>query len=269
MRENKKITKLRGLFNKEDKILVAFSGGVDSSFLLYLLTSYTDAQIAAVTIKTPYIPQWELEEAGSFCKSNSIEHFIIEMGIHNSVIMNPEDRCYKCKSVLFTKIKEAADSRGFDIIADGSNADDINDYRPGMRALKEMSIRSPLLECGITKAEIRGFLKESGHEIWNKPAYACLLTRIPHNTRIKIEDLQIIEKAERFLHTEGFPGTRIRLHNNLFRIETNPDNFDRLMNPAKRERIIRNLKKHGIEYITLDLDGYRTGSMNPLKKEKL
>lgn len=255
-------------FTSADNILVAFSGGVDSSFLLYVLKTFSDVNVSAVTIKTPYIPQWEVDEAISFCKSLGINHSIIQMPLHKSVIMNPGDRCYRCKSLLFNRIKEHAASGGFNIIADGSNADDIKDYRPGMKALKELDIRSPLLEAGFTKDMIRKHLKSFGLEIWDKPAYACLLTRIPYDTKIEIRDLNIIEESERYLHKLGFPGTRVRLHDNMARIETNSRFFEKIIEAGIREKIIHAFKAAGIKFISLDLEGYRSGSLNTKKIKK-
>ncbi|MFO7756409.1 MAG: ATP-dependent sacrificial sulfur transferase LarE [Bacteroidales bacterium] len=263
MPADNKIAEIYSSFKNTDNILVAFSGGVDSSFLLYVLKTFSDVNVSAVTIKTPYIPQWEVDEAISFCKSLDISHSLIKMPLHKSVIMNPEDRCYRCKSILFNKIKEHAVSGGFNIIADGSNADDKKDYRPGMKALKELDIRSPLLEAGFTKDMIRKHLKDFGLEIWNKPAYACLLTRIPYNTEIDMRDLNIIEESERFLHKLGFPGTRVRLHGKMARIETNSRFFEKMIETGIRERIIHTFKAAGIKFVSLDLEGYRMGSLNP------
>jgi len=244
---------------------VAFSGGVDSSFLLYVLNRFSVARISAITIKTPYIPEWEVNEANSFCVSFNISHEIINLPMHDSVIMNPHDRCYLCKSILFGHIKAYAEKKGFNIIADGSNADDMKDYRPGIKALKELEIRSPLLEFGFGKEEIRKKLRDYGLEIWDKPAYACLLTRIPYNTRISKRELGIIEEGERLLHKLGFRGARVRLHGNSVRIEINPELFRKILDDKIRKEITDSFKASGIEFISLDLEGYRMGSMNPKK----
>lgn len=258
-----KVKILCSSFSDSDNILVAFSGGVDSSFLLYMLRMFSGARVSAITIKTTYIPEWEIDEAKSFCKSFNINHEIIELPLHKSIIMNPPDRCYLCKSILFGQIKAYAAKKGFNIIADGSNADDKKDYRPGMEALKELEIRSPLLESGFSKEEIRKQLREYGLEIWDKPAYACLLTRIPYNTRIDKRDLTIIEEGERLLHNLGFRGARVRLHNNTARIELSTGYFNEILEDKVRKKIIHSFKTSGIEFISLDLEGYRMGSMNP------
>ncbi len=265
MEARDRINQLSSPFNNSDNILVAFSGGVDSTFLLYVLKMFSRAKVSAVTIKTPYIPAREIEEAIRFCKDMNIEQDIIDIPIHRSVLLNPPDRCYKCKSILFGRIKEYAEAKGFNIIADGSNADDSEDYRPGMKALKELDIRSPLLEAGFTKEEIRKHLRDFKLEIWDKPAYACLLTRIPYNTRITISDLRLIEESERLLHSMGFPGARVRLHKNIARLEINTGYFNKILEDDIREKIIMEFKTLGIEFISLDLEGYRTGSMNQKK----
>ncbi|MFO7852791.1 MAG: ATP-dependent sacrificial sulfur transferase LarE [Bacteroidota bacterium] len=260
-----KVEQLCGSFGDSDNILVAFSGGVDSSFLLYVLRMFSRAKVSAVTIKTPYIPRWEVDEAKSFCRSLNISHEIIELALPESIIMNPPERCYLCKSILFGHIKSYAERKGFNIIIDGSNADDRKDYRPGMKALKELDIRSPLLEWGFGKEEIRKKLREYGLEIWDKPAYACLLTRLPYNTKIDSQDLRMIEEGERLLHKLGFKGARLRLMNKTVRIEMKPIYFNKIIEEEVREKIIRSFKEIGIEFISLDLEGYRTGSMNKTK----
>jgi len=257
-----KIMLLRGMFTQSDRVVVAFSGGVDSTFLLYTLSLFKGPEICAVTIKTPYIPQWEVDEAVSFCKSISVSHEIISLPIPGNIINNPGDRCYKCKLNLFSYIKKYARDNGCNIITDGTNSDDTSDYRPGMKALSELKVRSPLLEAGFTKAEIRSALKEYGLETWNKPAYACLLTRLPHDTPVKEESLKTVEKAEQYLAKKGFPGTRVRLHNDIARLECQPGLINILVNGPIRDDIVSYLKSIGIKYITLDLEGYKTGSMN-------
>lgn len=267
MQVENKVKELCRSFNASDEILVAFSGGVDSSFLIYILKMFSEAKVSAITIITPYIPDWEVNEARSFCKSLKIEHEVIELPIHKSVRTNPPNRCYLCKSILFGHIKKYAAKKGFNIIADGSNADDKKDYRPGMKALKELAVRSPLLEFSFSKEEIRKQLRSYDLEIWDKPAYACLLTRIPYNTKIEDRDLKIIDEGERLLHNLGLRGARVRLHNNIARIELNPGYFTKIIEEKIRRKIIRSFKERGVEFISLDLEGYRMGSMN-LNKTK-
>lgn len=262
MKTKDKIEKLLSAFKPSDRILVAFSGGVDSTFLLYLLKTRSNAEVCAITVKTPYIPDWEIEEAKSFCRSLAVKHKIIELGLPGAIKENPGNRCYLCKTILFNSIKKFAKEEGYNIIADGSNADDTSDYRPGLRALKELNIMSPLLEAGLVKKEIRNELKEYGLEIWDKPAYACLLTRLPYNYEIDPDDLHKIEESELFLHRLGFRGARVRLQDKSARIEVSPEHFEKIIKEETRSGIIRSFKAAGIDYISLDLEGYRTGSMN-------
>lgn len=267
MTANKKIEKLEGLFKQSDSILLAFSGGVDSTFLLYTLAIKFKLKVRALTIKTPYIPRWELDEAVSFCREHNIEHEVINMPFPDSVISNPPDRCYRCKKILFTRLKEYAELHRFNIIVDGSNADDTSDYRPGMRALKELNIVSPLLETGISKAEIRNHLKKWGLEIWNKPAYACLLTRIPHNIHVDEKILSRIEEAEIYIKNLGFPGTRVRVHGEVARLECRAEQISEISENIIRNKIISKLKHMGFQYVSLDLEGYRMGSLNIVNKK--
>ncbi len=268
MTSDNKIENLKGLFKQSDTILLAFSGGVDSTFLLYTLARIFKLKVKALTIKTPYIPRWEVDEALSFCKKYNINHEVINLPFAESIISNPVDRCYRCKKVLFSKIKEYAETNNFNIIVDGSNADDTSDYRPGMRALKELKIISPLLESGISKAEIREHLKKWGLEIWNKPAYACLLTRIPHDVIVDEDLLSRIEKAELYIKNIGFPGTRVRVHGEVARLECFPQYIKDLCDDKIRTKITKELKNIGFKYISLDLDGYRMGSLNIINKNK-
>ena len=247
---------------------LAFSGGVDSTFLLYSLARIFKLKVKAFTIKTPYIPQWEVNEAISFCRKYNIDHEVVNMPFHESIISNPQDRCYRCKKLLFSRIKEYAEVNKFNIIVDGSNADDTSDYRPGMRALEELKIMSPLLLSGISKAEIREQLKEWGLEIWNKPAYACLLTRIPHDIIVDEDTLSRIEKAELYIKNLGFPGTRVRVHGEVARLECFPQHISELSDDKLRAKIIKELKLIGFKYISLDLEGYRTGSLNIVNNNK-
>jgi uncharacterized protein len=261
MTENKS-EKLNNILKGLDSAVVAFSGGVDSSFLLYRAHKIKKSGIVAVTIKTPYIPDREVKEAIEFTNSHGIKHIIIELSFPEIIRHNPVERCYLCKKTLFTQIVEYAEKNKYKYILDGTNSDDTGEFRPGMKALREMGIISPLLESGMTKKEIRESLQKEGLNIWDKPAMACMLTRIPYNTEIRLEMLKMIEEAENILFEKGYPGTRVRVHQDVARIECLPGFMEKIIHDPEREHIVSMLKKLGFRYISLDLEGYRTGSFN-------
>jgi uncharacterized protein len=257
-----KLNRFRALFNKADKVTLAFSGGVDSTLLLYLLKHETNVVLGAVTVKTPYIPEWELDEAVEICRETETEHTIIRLDIPQVLINNPVDRCYICKKELFAKIIDEAAKQGSGIIVDGTNSDDTGLHRPGLRALDELKILSPLREAGITKEEIREMLRKYKPEMAEKPAYSCLMTRLPYNTRVTGEVLGIIEKGEQYIHSMGFSGTRLRIHGDIARIETSLKYFPEMITEPVRKSITEKIRSLGIRYVTIDLEGYRSGSMD-------
>jgi uncharacterized protein len=268
----------RNLQDKYDRLLksleklgnlaIAFSGGVDSSFLLHAGREALGQKLLALTVKTPYIPEWEVEEAENMAREQGTEHHIIEVPVPGQILNNPVDRCYLCKSCLFTMLKDYAGKKGFSNLADGSNADDTREHRPGMKALMELHVLSPLLEAGFTKADIRNASREMGLQTWEKPAYACLLTRIPYETRISLEMLHRIERSETFLIELGIRAVRVRTHGNLARIETEPRYVEKIFRENLLGRISKQLKRYGFSYVTLDLEGYRTGGIDELFKQK-
>jgi len=263
-----KLNRLNSILKDLKSFVVAFSGGVDSSFLLYSAHSIGNLKVLAVTLRTPYIPSREISEALEFTDTYAINHRIIDLEVPEIIKHNPVERCYLCKKILFTRIVETARENGYQYVIDGTNADDTKDYRPGLQALKEMGIRSPLSEAGLTKKDIREHMKDAGLSLWDKPAMACLLTRIPYDTEISPEMLRMIEEGEFFLFNKGYPGTRIRIHGDIARIECLPDYLGKIVNNPERELIVSGLKKIGFRYISLDLEGYRSGSMDREIKEK-
>jgi uncharacterized protein len=264
MTENKSI-KLNHILKDLGSFVVAFSGGVDSSFLLHRAHKTVKSGVIAITIRTPYIPVREITEAIEFAEKYGIRHKIVDIAFPEIIKHNPLERCYLCKKTLFTQLQDFAAQNGFKSVIDGTNADDSGDFRPGMKALKEMGVRSPLLEAGLTKREIRELSRTEGLEFWDKPAMACLLTRIPYDTEIKEGTLRMIEAAESMLLDKGYPGTRVRVHGDLARIECIPGFMEKMIKKAEREEITGSLKKIGFRFVSLDLEGYRTGSSNPEK----
>lgn len=262
MINKEKYIELINCLKKMDKAVLAFSGGVDSTFLLKAAKEALGDNVKAVTIQSPYIPKWEIEEAKQSVSKLGIEHEIIEVPIIDEIRTNPEDRCYLCKKALFIRIKSIAEEQGYNYVIDGTNFDDTGDYRPGLAALKELNIRSPLMECMLTKQEIRDYSKELGLNTWDKPAYACLLTRIPYGNELKEEDFIKIEKAEKYLMEQGLRAIRVRCHGNLARIEVSKNDISKLFNEIILKEISDQLKQYGFQYVTLDLEGYRTGSFN-------
>ena len=250
-------------------IVVAFSGGVDSTFLLKVAHDLLGDQAVAVTAAPVFVPRREQNEALSFCSEQKIRQIIIPAEQLNidSIRHNPPDRCYHCKREIFGKILEVAAQNGISTVAEGSNLDDTGDYRPGMRAIHELGIVSPLLEARLTKAEIRQLSQELGMPTWNKPSFACLASRFVYGEAITDKRLSMVDQAEQTLLDLGFRQFRVRIHGDLARIEILPEEFAQIMKAETRDRITRNLKEYGFSYVTLDLTGYRTGSMNEVLKQ--
>ena len=250
-------------------IVVAFSGGVDSTFLLKVAHDLLGDQAVAVTAAPVFVPRREQNEALSFCSEQKIRQIIIPAEQLNidSIRHNPPDRCYHCKREIFGKILEVAAQNVISTVAEGSNMDDTGDYRPGMRAIHELGVVSPLLEAGLTKAEIRQLSQELGLETWNKPSFACLASRFVYGEAITDKRLSMVDQAEQTLLDLGFRQFRVRIHGDLARIEILPEEFAQIMKAETRDRITRNLKEYGFSYVTLDLTGYRTGSMNEVLKQ--
>jgi len=243
-------------------LVVAFSGGVDSTFLLAVASEILGEKAIALTVHSPYIANWEIDEAKALTSMLGVEHVMLEVGVPEIIENNPVDRCYLCKGVIFSSIKAFAASRGIHTVADGSNADDTKDYRPGMRALKELAIASPLLENGITKDQIRSWSKTLGLETWDKPPYACLLTRLPYGTPIVDSDLRMIEAAEHYLIKRGIRAVRVRKHGDVARIEVDVTEMHKLLDQVIMKETAVALKALGFAHVALDLEGYTMGSFN-------
>ncbi|HBG21934.1 MAG TPA: ATP-dependent sacrificial sulfur transferase LarE [Peptococcaceae bacterium] len=259
---DQKLEALRNRIKEYESAVVAFSGGVDSTFLLMVAVQELGKRVLAVTLDTDLIPRREVQEAQRIAKDLGADHMIItaEPLKIPEVRGNSSERCYYCKHHLFGTLYELACNKGYHAVLDGANQDDQGDYRPGMRAAQEIGVYSPLLEEGITKEEIRQYSYDAGLSTWNKSEAACLASRIPYGEEITVEKLKMIEDAEGFLNSLIDEQVRVRWHRDVARIETAVDAFGTIL--EHRQEIIENLKKIGFSYVTLDLMGYRKGSLN-------
>lgn len=259
---SEKLDRLRVLIAESGAAVIALSGGTDSTFLASVAAAVPGFRVMALSVRTPYMFDGELRDAAIFCKSISMEQREISVPIPSSLGDNPPERCYLCKSELMGAIVAAAAEHGFETVFDGTNADDLHEYRPGLRALKELGIRSPLAEAGLTKSEIRQLAREAGLGVSDKPSNTCLLTRFPHGTRITAGDLRKAHEAEMGIAALGFTGARVRVHGELVRIEIRREELARMADEETREKITAAIRKCGYRYVTVDLEGYRSGSMD-------
>lgn len=264
MNTGEKLELLKKNLASLDGIVIAFSGGVDSSFLLKAAHDVLGDKVLAVTARSATYPEREYREAVAFAEKYGIRQKVIvseELDV-DGFSDNPLNRCYLCKNELFVKIREIAREEGIRYVAEGSNHDDLGDYRPGLQAVAEQQVISPLREAQLTKEEIRSLSREMGLETWNKPSFACLSSRFPYGEKITRERLQQIDHAEQFLLDMGFRQVRVRYHGDVARIEVGEEELAKFLEPETRGKVYTEFKTIGFSYTALDLKGYRTGSMN-------
>lgn len=261
-----KYEKLKQLLAGYDKAVISFSGGVDSTFLLCVAKQVLGENMFAVTASLNSCPQKELEFAKDFCKEQDIKHKICEIDELSieGFSDNPPNRCYICKKVIFNSFLECVHKEGFEYVCEGSNLDDEGDYRPGLVAIKELGIKSPLKEAGLTKADIRALSKDLKLPTWDKPSYACLSSRFVYGEKITKEKLMMVERAEELLDSLGFVQARVRIHGLMARVEVMPEDFGKIVEEEIRKKIVEAFSQYGFSYTSLDLKGYRTGSMNEM-----
>jgi pyridinium-3,5-biscarboxylic acid mononucleotide sulfurtransferase len=267
----KKKEKLTGILKEIPSLLVAFSGGVDSAFLLAVAYDVLKDRVTAATADSITFPSRERAEAVEFAARLGVKHIVFKSdeSAIPEFVANNSDRCYFCKKSLSRELIEIAKERGIEKIAFAANVDDLGDYRPGISAAKEMGMISPLVDAGLTKEEIRFLSKEMGLETWDKPAMACLASRIPYGTSITTEKLKVVEDAEDFLFNMGFRQIRVRHHGAVARIEASLADLPRFMENELRIKIIERFKELGFKHVALDLEGFISGSMNRVLQKKV
>ena len=261
---NSKLEKLKKYIKRWDRIAVAFSSGVDSTFLLKAVKDTLGDNVIAITVCSDFFSKEETEETVQFCSDNNIEHIMVKCDVLSvsDIRENPVDRCYKCKKELFGNIIKVAKENNAQVVFEGSNLDDLGDYRPGMRAVKELGVKSPLLEVGFKKDDIRALSKEIGLGTWKKPSMACLASRFAYNQRITVEELTMVHNGEMMLKRNGFDQCRVRVDNHNASVEVLKEQLYRFENPEFKNKILNNILELGFKTVTINPEGYRTGSMN-------
>lgn len=257
---DEKFFKLKKYLRGLESLAVAFSSGVDSTFLLKVAHDELGEKVLAITANSKFFPRREIDEAKNFCEREKIRQIIFNAENLREIENNPTNRCYLCKKNIFAQIKKISAENKIFHVAEGSNMDDNNDYRPGMKAIAELEIKSPLRTAELYKNEIRELSRKLNLPTADKPSFACLASRFVYGEKITPEKLSQVEKAEEFLREKNFKQFRVRIHENLARIEILPTDFEKIL--PVREEIVKNLKNFGFDYVSLDLQGYRTGSMN-------
>jgi len=262
--QHQKYEKLKSIITDMGSVLVAFSGGVDSTFLLRVAHELLGERACAITATSPTYPESEFRAARELARQMGARQIAVESNELEipGFSVNPKDRCYHCKRELFQLCARKGSELGYAVIADGSTVDDLSDYRPGRRALAELAVRSPLLEAGMGKEDVRALSRELGLPTWDKQPYACLASRFPYGVEITMERLGMVERCEEFLKGAGIGTYRVRYHGDTARIEVGEEELSRFLEPAFRRELVDFFKRAGFTYVSLDLQGYRTGSMN-------